>query len=720
MADIGMDFGQSSQEKYSLRPFLNKQETPIPIAHDMAQAIQVADNAFKAYKGVEDEANQHKYFNAVTDFNNINVEHQDALANVGEDLGKQAELKDAYRSKREYLITKYELNDKYAAELGSKITSVNNHHEETYRTKYNVQQGSIADGNIAEVMASSIGNSKPEDIKITLEALLAYRKQMTGDDDRTNSIKTNKTFMNAAINSIDSQTIIFDQARQLKKDTLSTVLSLDPKMAGTEEFKQYKGAFDVIEEHTRKKEEEIVKDMVNAATVPEKIMFSRIDSELKRGTIQTPEQAILYKELYKNKIREKVAQEEALQTKLQTRTEKHFEDLTKYSGMPVEEVRALLDKDVKANKLDKDRADFLYREYVYTTDKQQKKANDGAVKEVLARLENDKGSSNDWSKKDYLELVRKKNEGFVVSAEELYKADVQGFKYLADKNESAFLQTSYKDLPVQEQKAYKEVASSQINKAYASTDINRIAKIATLNMKTLADGDIKEFVSSQIQDPKKFQGVYNDYVQLKEALPNSYKQVMGEDNVAVIHIAERLRTLSGKQTIDADIIAKATEQAKQKIDFTPEEKKKIDEAIKNNKISDVNGFREAIVDNMKIGQTLSSSIETTIKETAPMVIGGRVDLTSLKGITLDTKKKDLISSYSELLSNESKGLINGAIYNKGTKTMWLSVEGNRYGFNSGMSFEEYLKEAGSTLTKYGAKELATTAETTRTLGGYYD
>lgn len=283
MADNGIDFGQSSQEKYSLRPLLNRQETAMPIAHDMAQAIQVADNAYKSYEQISDKATQHRYFNAVTDLNNINSEHQDSLLNVGEDLVKQDALKNEFRGKREALISKYQLDEKYGAELGTKVSSINNHYEETYRVKYNAQQEGIADSNIAIDLGASIGVLTPEQMKIKLNELGAYRKEVTGADDRTNNTKLNTIFMRAAVNSIDPNTLTFEQASQLRKDTLQTVLDNDPKMVGTAEYTQFKNGLEVIEEHTRAKEEERIKAIVGDSSLSDKFIQEELASGVSRG-----------------------------------------------------------------------------------------------------------------------------------------------------------------------------------------------------------------------------------------------------------------------------------------------------------------------------------------------------------------------------------------------------------------------------------------------------
>ena len=79
MADNGIDFGQTSQAKYSLNSLVTPQLAGSNIAQDMAQAITVGGNLCKYFSQNADEANQAKYFNAVTNFNNLKSQQQQEL-----------------------------------------------------------------------------------------------------------------------------------------------------------------------------------------------------------------------------------------------------------------------------------------------------------------------------------------------------------------------------------------------------------------------------------------------------------------------------------------------------------------------------------------------------------------------------------------------------------------------------------------------------------------
>ena len=297
MADNGIDFGQSSQEKYSLRPFLNKQETPIPIAHDVAQAIQVADNAFKAYKSVDDEANQARYFNATIDLTNLKSQQQDALLNAGNDLNAQRQILDQYKPILEGLSDKYELNDKYRATLGASVESHNSGWEEYYRGKFNAQQKGVAQSNIAVVASTLVGVPK-EDAARTLEGLREYYKIMTGEDDRTAGINVFTPYADSKISSVNKDTMTLDQARQLQKDILETGKLADPRITATDAYMVSKEKTDTITEHFRAKEEKVLREVLSLADRKPDEAIKMVNDARKRGVIFTDDEASYLKSKY--------------------------------------------------------------------------------------------------------------------------------------------------------------------------------------------------------------------------------------------------------------------------------------------------------------------------------------------------------------------------------------------------------------------------------------
>lgn len=301
MAETGIDFGQSSTPKYSLRGFLNKQETAMPIAQDMAQAMVVASNAVKTYSAVEDEAQQHKYFNATIEFNNLKAQQQEALGSVGNDLTKQREVLDAYKGTFSSLSDKYELSDKYKASLGGAVESHNSGWEEKYRSVYNARQESIALDNISQVSANLVGVPK-EDAATTLQALKEYYKTMTGGDDRTAGINVFNSYFNSKVTSLEAQDMNFEQAKQFRKDIVETAKLADPKIISTDAYEKAKNTADTLVSTYRAKAEDDIKALVSTSSVPDKLLKETLDRAISDG-ILTREKANGYADIYVSRNR---------------------------------------------------------------------------------------------------------------------------------------------------------------------------------------------------------------------------------------------------------------------------------------------------------------------------------------------------------------------------------------------------------------------------------
>lgn len=720
MADNNMlNLGQSSETKYSLKGYLNKQETVAPIARDIAQAIQVADNTFKGFSEIQDKATQSRYFNAVTDFNNLRTQQQDDLGAVGNDLNAQRQVLDKYKDSFNSLSTKYELDDKYSAQLGTSIESHVSGFEEKYRSLYNAQQKDIALSNIADVTSAMIGNAKVEDVAPTLQGLKEYYKSVSGADDRTASIEVAKNFYNAKLTSfaLSKENASYEQATLMRKELEASLVKFDNKITSDAGFRAAINTADALVEERRRLEEEKLKDVIKAGTVPLKTVNTMISDYRRRGIITTDEQAVLYQATYKDNLMDKDAKEESRRLMKEGRSADDFKYLFELSGKSVEEAKSYLDTQVKEGKIRSDRAGYILRDYARDLNREQKAKDISAFKDIISEAINTK-SSLGINVKQMETMYRAASKDGSLSAEDRKQLDEHRLKYLSENNPELFAKTSLNNYSSQEIEEAKKVAGYRIEDAYKSDNPNRIAMIAQLNTNYTAKGELQTYIGSQLEDPKNFDKVYNDYVQLSKALPNSYKEIMGNDNVLKIQAIARIKSLEANGQVTADVMRKAEESLKQDIKFEPAQEKKVNNYISSNKISDVNGYRESIKGYMRIGKTFSDAVDLTDKEFTQLIVGSN-NLTGLKGVTLNNKQKDMLTTGIDLVKSETNNLIDGAIYNKATDTIWFSTKGNQYAFNTGMNYNQYSRYISDYISSK-TKKVSVIKQVEEAQKGFYD
>lgn len=712
MSDQGIDFGQSSQLKYSLTTLTTPQIAGTDIARDVAQAIQVGGNLGKYVEQEKDKATQARYFNSVTEFNNLRSDQQQELFDAGLDLDKQRSVMDKYKSKFVDLSTKYELDDKYKAQLGSSVESHVNGLEEKYRTLYNARRGDIAEANMAEV-AATLTASRKEDAIPTLQALKEYYKTETGADDRTAGVKVAKQYINAKLSSIDTDNMTFEEAKTLKSDLKTILTSADNKITTDIYFKDTMLASDRIVEAKRREEEGRLQDLIKVGQTSEKAMNQMISNYRSRGIITTDEQALLYRETYKNNLLEKDARAEALRYRLDSKAAQDAEwRIVAGKYKTVDELRGALDNNPEFKNLIPDHKEAIIGRFGKDIAKEENKALKANYKEILGFVDTNMTphlpDGTSVTPEMYTLMQRTVSEDGSLN-EAAQKANRQfSILYKADKNKEEFAKIPMYTFGAGQQDA-KTVANSLIDSIYNSNDANKYQVLSQLHSNYGVKGNISQYIEKDLQDPTKFKETYQKYVTLKQSLPSAYTDILGKDNVAKLEMVNNLMLKNKLQEPTPDIYRLADELYKQKVVYSTSDQKDIQNALNRNQFVDTSGFLSDIEDFRRMGMTMNSSIKAASEKRQQLKIGDSIDLTGLER-ELNTKQKDLLQDTLSHVQNKysvDKGNspIVGLVYNKGTGTMWWSIKGNTYGINEGLSFDAFMSKYARELEKNKTKQI---------------
>lgn len=310
-----IDLGQSSQEKYSLRPFLNKQETASPIAQDMAQAIQIGGNLAKYAEVEKDKAEQARYFNANIAMTNMKAQQVKELEEAGYDLNKKREIIDKYSLDYNNLSTTYELGDKYKATLLDSASSHTNVLEGQYSAEWNKRKKDEVESNIGTVIANSSGIPK-EQFKLVLEQMRTYHKEQIGVSDKETNQSISEMIFRGKWASIDKPNLTFDQAEILKKETMEAIKEFDPQAVGSEVWLKQKESFDKLTEHYRAIDYKNLTDKLSLASVKPELANKMIDGEFARGVVRDKETQDFLKAKY---VEDYINKQAASETRIEAR-----------------------------------------------------------------------------------------------------------------------------------------------------------------------------------------------------------------------------------------------------------------------------------------------------------------------------------------------------------------------------------------------------------------
>lgn len=686
MAENQIDFGQTSTPQYSLRGFLNKQETAMPIAQDIAQAIQVTHNAYKMYSQVEDDAQQAKYFNANIEFNNLKKQQQDALGSAGEDVNKIREVLDTYKPQIEGLSDKYQLNDKYKSTLGGAIESHNSGWEEKYRGYYNAQQDSIATANIADVTRNMIGTTKPEDIPATLQGLKEYYKVTTGKDDRQASSAVATPFINAKLSSLQDEELTWEQAKTIKKEMETNLLKFDGKLASDSKFREALNLTDAIQEQVRKREEGRVADMIKAGDRPLKTMETVINRARADGIILTDEHAAMYKAEYKDKLLDKDAKNKARRLIDEGRTADDFKYKFALSGKSEEEAKTYLDSLVSEGKMRKDRAGYILRDYKHDLDKQLAPKIAAVNKEAYAKLKVS-GSTDGYTLSQVETLARSTSKYGSLGVDDLRFIQEFQFREIAEKAPNKFMDAGILGVSPEYQQQAMKVADNKIDEYFQKGDMEAVSK---LHNNYGVKGNISTFFSKALVDPKNFKTIAQNYEAIKQMNPASYQKIVGEDNALKIEAVRRLQILSGSPTATPDIYLKAEQQMKQPILLSRDQLDKQTALVQSEKITDIAGFTSDIKGFMQVGMTFSEAKDEAIKKSKANTFG-TFNFTGIEQTVTDKAKGQISDDFTTSFTNKNSKVI-GAVFNKATNTMWWSEKNNSLAYDTKQTYNEWVRE----------------------------
>lgn len=711
MADTGIDFGQNSQEKYSLRPFLNKQETPVPIAHDMAQAIQVADNAFKAYKSVDDEANQARYFNAVTEFNDTRTQQQDDMLAAGNDLNMQRQVLDKYRPKLEGLASKYELNQKYTADLGGKVEGHNSGWEEHYRGKFNAQQEGIADTNIAEVIKSmqTIGVGA-DDINNTLLGLKEYRKQMTGSaDERVTSSKIAEMFGNTRISSMNSETLTFKQAQDIKNETLGIMEKFDSKITTTAEYRKIKDSFDHVEEKKRVDEVTTFEKTLKESHIPPKEVAKAISVKVSEGVVKKEHAELMLLTATNNYTdREATLRNQAYTEANRKENESEKELKLLYyklanNDVPIEESKTLLYDMTTKLGIRSEYADSYIDRLKKPLEAAIAKKQVGQLKEKIGNLLENKvivHNGKEVTPTEFKEDITLASDG-VYGQEQQNKFNAYNIQYMATKDPDNFAKTPKVAWGAHSDDASKNVAMVAQHHLVTG-DIGKVARLAeSYGGEALK---LTEFFNMGIKssDPAVFNQTLTAYVALKKALPLSYDDVIGKELSSQIGMMSDVMSKSKEQVPTPNIWDAVESSLKNPIDFNDKKytapRDSLDTFMVKQGITNRKEVADKFNNRIRLGGE-PSVISKELQEAYSKLNTGNpnVDIYSY-GKEVDSFTKDTLNKGTEYLNKISAGAVVGYVYNPATKSMWLSSPTNKYAFRTESSIEDFTKEILANMT----------------------
>lgn len=698
-----INLGQSSETKYSLKGYLNKQETVAPIARDIAQAIQVADNTFKGFSEIQDKATQSRYFNAVTDFNNLRTQQQDELGVVGNDLNAQRQVLDKYKDSFNSLSTKYELDDKYSAQLGTSIESHVSGFEEKYRSLYNAQQKDIALSNIADVTSAMIGNAKVEDVVPTLQGLKEYYKSVSGADDRTSSIEVAKNFYNAKLTSfaLSKENASYEQATLMRKELEASLVKFDSKITSDAGFRSAINTADALVEERRRLEEEKLKDVINAGTVPLKTVNTMLSDYRRRGIIGD-EKTAYFAEVYKDKRQTEQLQDMARQEALSNDSAKRLNWKFDYTTKSMDEFRTEAYKEVKAGRLDPDQAEYEINKRQKELEKQLNTKSKSIDKENTGHLEANKTTKltdgTIVTPEIYEKWKRNQTEDGALGADAQKAVEDYKIRYLADTKPEAFEEaTALSFYNVDSAKAIAEENIDKQYNAYLRGEVKDLSKLVKFARNYGTNGNIGAHFNTMLQDPKAFSAAQDVITELKVASPTDYKNIVGDDNVARFELISMLTKRAKLDAPDKAVIELAEKTFKDPIDMYSdkwkETNKKVTEVLDSfNVVVDRDEFVKKAINLYKLGMN-PSDIKSEIKA---QVSYNRSDNPNIEltqyPVPVSVKSMEALESIHKFETDETNGAQVLIAYNPATKTIWRYLNGKTIGENTNQrTIEDYTR-----------------------------
>ena len=253
-------------------------------------------------------------------------------------------------------------------------------------------------------------------------------------------------------------------------------------------------------------------------------------------------------------------------------------------------------------------------------------------------------------------------------------------------NPSAFFTTSIDTLPKYMHAPIKAYAENQIMSLYNSNNPNRMGLIASINKNYGTTTVLQDNYTRALQDPAQFDKAYAEVKELRVALPNTYKDVVGEKTAGVFELANTIKTLDGEKTINSRIMKEAEQKYSEPIYFEDKQKRKMADAVVKEGIVSSKRLNEDVTGAMKIGKSFDEALDFAIEQQKQRVVGF-TDLSALK-VDLKSEEKELIKSGEQYHVAVAGEVIRGIRYDDISKTMKVLYK-NGGAYDTRMSYDEY-------------------------------
>lgn len=253
-------------------------------------------------------------------------------------------------------------------------------------------------------------------------------------------------------------------------------------------------------------------------------------------------------------------------------------------------------------------------------------------------------------------------------------------------NDKAFISTTTDTLPKFTHSAVKAYAANEIMKTYNSNDPNKIARIATINQNYGTSNVLQDNYARALQDPAQFDKAYSEIKELRTALPNTYKEIVGDKTAGVFELANTIKTLDREKTINSRIMKEAEQKYGESIYLDDRQRRKVSDAIVSEGIVSGKLLNEDITGAMKIGKSFDEALKFGLEQQKRRVVGV-TDLSGLK-IDLRSEEKDLIKAGESYVTAPAGEVLRGIKYDENSKTIKILYK-NGGSYDTGMSYDEY-------------------------------
>lgn len=250
----------------------------------------------------------------------------------------------------------------------------------------------------------------------------------------------------------------------------------------------------------------------------------------------------------------------------------------------------------------------------------------------------------------------------------------------------AFMSTTTDTIPKYSQPAVKAYAEKQVMSLYNSNNPNRMALIATINQNYSTSNVLQDNYTRALQDPAQFDKAYAEIKELRTALPNTYKEIVGDKTAGVFELANTIKTLDGEKSINSRIMKEAEQKYGESIYLDDRQRRKVSDAIVSEGIVSGKLLNEDITGAMKIGKSFDEALKFGLEQQKRRVVGV-TDLSGLK-IDLRSEEKDLIKAGESYVTAPAGEVLRGIKYDENSKTIKVLYK-NGGSYDTGMSYDEY-------------------------------